>query len=590
MVRLITRFLLTWLVGMIVVSPAWSRLEQDVADAGVVVLRDRLPQVMLWPAVRLLPDEKAELDWREVMTRLAEFKVPRAPESNLGVRRGAVWLTLPLRAVDGDGRWVFDLDHPAFGEIDVYVIGADGSMLAWHRLGAKLPFQARPMQTRTHAVALELPPGRDHRLLIRLRTDGAMIVPLSLSRPGAYQQRESRRLLLNGVMTGLACALLVYSLLNAMRLRSGLFALYALLVLSAIAAFAEASGLGHQFLWSHRQGLTAMIAPLSTLLATMVLGVFVSGTLHTSTLSPRLYRMLLVLAGAAGIALVLGLPGVLNERQAQVMAGLLDPIVPFLVIAVALRRALHGEAVGRYLLWGGGLHAVVTLASIGLAQGWLPGSGWMRDLLLAVSTGGTLVWLRVLGAHVQGLGADAKQQADEVHALSTQAHTDALTGLVNRRGLEAALPAAITRARRDDMLALVMIDLDGFKAVNDRLGHAVGDKLLIEVARRLKQCLRQRDLVARLGGDEFVVLADGLKEEHQARVVCQKLIDAFTDPVIVGNEPCRIGLTIGFCVAPIDGRDGVELLQRADAAMYEGKRAGRNQARRCGAASLALAA
>jgi diguanylate cyclase len=125
-----------------------------------------------------------------------------------------------------------------------------------------------------------------------------------------------------------------------------------------------------------------------------------------------------------------------------------------------------------------------------------------------------------------------------------------------------------------------MLDLDGFKQVNDRFGHDVGDELLVAVAQRLKAHLRSSDVVARVGGDEFVVMASGPHNERQAHDLGSKLLEAFEQPFDLSRQRCSVGLTIGYVLVPLDGVDAVDLLRRADAAMYLGKQSGKNCLRR----------
>jgi diguanylate cyclase (GGDEF)-like protein len=187
---------------------------------------------------------------------------------------------------------------------------------------------------------------------------------------------------------------------------------------------------------------------------------------------------------------------------------------------------------------------------------------------------------------------DARQRADradrEREVLQALAHTDALTGLPNRRGLEQELAAALQHADAQRMLAVFLVDLDGFKAVNDGFGHDVGDELLVAVAARLRGELRHGDVVARLGGDEFVVLARDLAGEGAAWQLGSKLVTSFAEPFMLRGQVCRVGLTVGFALAPLDGNEAGALLRRADAAMYAGKQSGKSTVRR-GAASAGLA-
>jgi diguanylate cyclase len=191
------------------------------------------------------------------------------------------------------------------------------------------------------------------------------------------------------------------------------------------------------------------------------------------------------------------------------------------------------------------------------------------------------LWLVLLGQRVQAIrraGEDANRKHD---ALRSLALTDALTGLVNRRGLEPVLADAVGCCRPDRLAAVFMIDLDGFKQVNDRHGHDAGDLLLIAVADRLNQCVRRSNCVSRLGGDEFVVVASGFDSDAAARQFGQKLIEVFAQPFrLAGIPDCRVRLTIDYALAPVDGRDMATLLRRADLAMYAGKQGGKHCLRR----------
>ena len=143
---------------------------------------------------------------------------------------------------------------------------------------------------------------------------------------------------------------------------------------------------------------------------------------------------------------------------------------------------------------------------------------------------------------------------------------------------------AVLIVDRFETIAIYMLDLDGFKPVNDRYGHDVGDALLIAVGHRLQAELRSSDVVARMGGDEFVVLACGLADEAAAHTVGHKLLAAFNQPFDAAGHRCDVGITIGYALAPQDSLSGADLLKRADAAMYAGKQAGRRRVLRSTAA------
>ena len=161
--------------------------------------------------------------------------------------------------------------------------------------------------------------------------------------------------------------------------------------------------------------------------------------------------------------------------------------------------------------------------------------------------------------------------------LSQLAYHDGLTGLPNRLRLEDHLQQAIALAgRRHEPLALLFIDLDRFKPINDQHGHAVGDQVLCEVARRLQASLRAADLVARLGGDEFVVLLTTLASHEDSLLVADKLMLALAEPMPIGALTLQVGASMGVARYPESGNTVAELLRSADAAMYQVKQAGRS--------------
>ena len=178
----------------------------------------------------------------------------------------------------------------------------------------------------------------------------------------------------------------------------------------------------------------------------------------------------------------------------------------------------------------------------------------------------------------RGVGRDVTEIALARERIASLAYSDPLTGLANRVSLGPALDQAIERAKRHNgKLAGVFIDLDGFKQINDRHGHAAGDAFLVEVAQRLRRHVRASDLVARFGGDEFFVMLDGVQDMVGVERVVVKLIDALRKPYAgIGEAQRRVSATLGVSLFPDDAPDAAMLIQHADEAMYTAKQAGKN--------------
>jgi diguanylate cyclase (GGDEF)-like protein/PAS domain S-box-containing protein len=159
-----------------------------------------------------------------------------------------------------------------------------------------------------------------------------------------------------------------------------------------------------------------------------------------------------------------------------------------------------------------------------------------------------------------------------------QANFDTLTQLPNRRMFHDRLDHDIVKSRRDGLrIAILFIDLDHFKEVNDTLGHHQGDILLVDAARRIRSCVRESDTVARLGGDEFMVILSELGETGAVDLVAQKILDVLQTPFQLGEEQAFVSASIGITLYPDDARDVDDLLKHADQAMYAAKGAGRNR-------------
>ncbi|USX25466.1 EAL domain-containing protein [Oxalobacteraceae bacterium OTU3CINTB1] len=206
-----------------------------------------------------------------------------------------------------------------------------------------------------------------------------------------------------------------------------------------------------------------------------------------------------------------------------------------------------------------------------------------REAAEAVSRARDELEVRVLERTAELAGANALLQGEIVERRQAEARVhhmayhDSLTGLPNRALLSDRLDRAMLAARRSQrQLAVMFIDLDRFKTINDSLGHMTGDQLLKEVASRLCRAVRASDTVARLGGDEFVVLVPGISSADEASQVAEKIILALSEGFPLEGRNLHITPSIGICVYPDDGADVATLMRHADAAMYHAKASGRN--------------
>lgn len=558
----------------------WLGCASVQAQPAPLQLQAQQPAAGLWQALQMLPDPEQRYTVQELLQGGPAFGPMPPTQGTLGVRAEPVWLRLPLElAASAPGRWVLDIDYAPLQRIDL-VLASGGRIVQQAALGSHVPFAQRPLPTRSHAVELDLQPGVAYELLLRVQTQGAMVLPLRLSPPAMHAEHALREQMLQGLLTGLALCLWIYSLAQWVNQREVLFLQYTLLISGSLLFSLHFFGVGAQYLWGGLPWFEQHASGMSALMATCGSFLFIGQALAAG--NPRNRLMRAMRWGAAGTAL-LALAFALDLFDTRVLAAIVSVLglVPALMgIPGAVARMRQGDAVGGTLLLAWLVYFVATATVIGVIRGWVPVNFWTLHSFQFGATLDMLLFMRVLGLRSKALRLAAENARTERDTLHWLAHTDPLTNLPNRRGMQEALSNALRLCCHEQQLAVYLLDLDGFKPVNDEHGHDVGDELLVAVARRLQGHVRATDLVARLGGDEFVVVASALESPAQAHDLANKLLDAFHAPFTLSSTKVQVGLTIGYALAPLDAYDAASLLKLADAAMYQGKQNGKFRVQR----------
>ena len=558
----------------------WLGCASVQAQPAPLQLQAQQPAAGLWQALQMLPDPEQRYTAQELLQGGPAFGPMPPTQGTLGVRAEPVWLRIPLElAASAPGRWVLDIDYAPLQRIDL-VLASGGRIVQQAALGSHVPFAQRPLPTRSHAVGLDLQPGVAYELLLRVQTQGAMVLPLRLSPPAMHAEQALREQMLQGLLTGLALCLWIYSLAQWINQREVLFLQYTLLISGSLLFSLHFFGVGAQYLWGGLPWFEQHASGMSALMATCGSFLFIGQALAAG--NPRNRLMRAMRWGAAGTAL-LALAFALDLFDTRVLAAIVSVLglVPALMgIPGAVARMRQGDAVGGTLLLAWLVYFVATATVIGVIRGWVPVNFWTLHSFQFGATLDMLLFMRVLGLRSKALRLAAENARTERDTLHWLAHTDPLTNLPNRRGMQEALSNALRLCCHEQQLAVYLLDLDGFKPVNDEHGHDVGDELLVAVARRLQGHVRATDLVARLGGDEFVVVASALESPAQAHDLANKLLDAFHAPFTLSSTKVQVGLTIGYALAPLDAYDAASLLKLADAAMYQGKQNGKFRVQR----------
>ena len=560
---------------------------------------------------RLTPDAIAALPLDRFSPASAD-----GTDANFGFTRAGYWFALPLEvANDAPANWLLEIAFSALDRIEVFVPRPGGGFERYVA-GDTVPFASRPIDHRHFVFPVTLLAGTRPTIYFCVESAGSVTVPATLWRPAALASHDRKSYSLLNLYYGLLLALALYNLLIWISSREGVFLAYVGTTLGLALGMSSLDGLANQFLWPD----LPMFGNVALLVGLAVSGFF--GTLFTRAFLgtreafPAMDRVILAFSA---VFLLAGLsPLVLPYTLGAVVTTLAGPL--FAAVAMAAAGMSHARRLPgtRWFL----LSWVLVFAGVSAFAfrilGWLStndltlhamhiGSG-LQALLLSFALADRISAtrrereaaqteaLQAREALVESLRRSEHELEDRVaertreldlanaqlrenqQQLERMARYDSLTGAANRLLLEDRVAQAITRARRSGRgAALLLLDLDGFKMVNDTRGHAAGDQILKALADRMIAAVRESDTVARLGGDEFVVLLEDLETPEHAVAVADKLVAEAKEPfLLAAGGLCWISASIGIAYCPKDGADVHTLLRHADEAMYRVKSSGRN--------------
>ncbi|CAL93307.1 diguanylate cyclase [Azoarcus olearius] len=607
-----------WAARLIWAMLAWAlAIAAGGARADDIALDPAHGEVDLARRVSVLVDDGRSLSLEAAKAAFARGEgAPAEParggELNFGYRAADIWLHFSVAAAaPDDARWLLEVGFPSLDRVEFHAFGPGGE--AHQVAGDRIAFHARPWQHRSPVFPLpQLAPGERLEVYVKVASEGSLTVPLRLWTQTALGARDQRAYSEDALYFGMLTALALYNLLLWVALREQVFLRYVGFVASLAVGFAGQTGAGGEFLWPAWPTWSHLSFPVGMALTGFFGTLFTRSFLDTRNTVPRLDRCLAVAAWVFLAAVAAHL--VVGYRFAAMLTSLAGIGFAPIAALAGVRGAVRGHPGARVFLlaWALLLVGVVVMAMRNF--GWLP-TVWLTTHAMQIGSALEMLLLSFAMAdriNVMRREREAARQAlvdtlqeagqrleqrvaertaelqaanrrlrDNELALQQLAFHDPLTGLYNRVMLEERIRHAMLRAdRQDTQLAVLLLDLDGFKAVNDGYGHAVGDAVLAAAATRMKAQVRASDTVARLGGDEFVVVLEPFSGEDQAVRVAAKLVAALAEPVVESGVAHQIGASIGIALYPADGRDVDQLILAADRAMYRVKAAGKGGWRR----------
>ena len=563
---------------------------------AITLLDDDTPPIDLQDVAAYLSDPQASLSLADAQAANAPFLPARERRGlSFGYVPGVVWLRLELQsAASKTLHWRLELNYASLDEVRLYDIGADG--VRESRSGDTVPYAERSVGHRNPVFEIALQPGEQRTLYLRVDSRGSMTLSGALMSSRDFEQHSQNGYLAHALYCGVLIALGLYNLLLFLALRERPFLNYVLFMFAFALSVLSLNGLGAQFLWSEAAPWSNRMLPVSLTAAALLSVIFARSFLDTHQWLPRWDRGLLMLCIAIGAALLATVLLPL-QRALQLMSltGLIATLTLLLTSFVCVGYRVPGARLFA-LAWLMLLTGAVLLALRNFA---LIPSNFLTLYAMQIGSGLEMILLSfALAARFNELKrqreaalqlneqilaqrvterTQALEQANQ--RLSELALQDPLTGLANRTALQQHLDLALARSlRRNELLAVMLIDLDGFKPINDQHGHGYGDLVLAEVAQRLRQYVRDTDLPARLGGDEFVVICENVQSAEDAQDLARRLLEGLDTPMHLEDRAVRVGASIGIALSR-GADDATRLIRLADAAMYRAKAEGRNRVR-----------
>lgn len=558
-------------------------------------------QVPVQPSLTLLRDPTSALTLDDVMAASADFHPLQGKEKsmNFGYVRDVLWLRLPLQSLSTEEqRWLLEFEFAYLDDIRVFVVHDDHRTQM--KAGLSYPVGEWEIVARKPVFPVQLDAGEDVTVYIRAESEAPLVLNMRMSTPNAFNLSENRVVAFLALYFGMLVALGLYNLLLFITLRQREFLIYTCFVLTFGIAASHMNGVA-QLTLSQFSVHSPYMVPTGFALAATLAVLFARRFLWLRDTLPMWHR-------ALGFIAVLWAFGTLvtqlvsPQRALEIMSimGVLTTISLMSAGIVAMRRKVPAAGIFVFA-W--------TLLLLGTSMLAIRNTGWLPSNSLTVygMQFGSATEMLLLSFALAARFTDMKRQKEKaqqelVRTLVRQereledrvarrtreleeakarlqqiVHKDILTGLPNRSGLAAYFAEFREKADARQPVAVMLIDLDGFKPVNDEFGHDAGDDLLRDIARHLQGALAgDEGIIGRLGGDEFVVLLTGFAERSEVTDRANDILRAIAAAKVTRDGvSVSVAASIGICFGYGADVSLKSLVTRADHAMYEVKRSGK---------------
>lgn len=531
--------------------------------AQTVVLGDAVSGVPLNARSDWLRDDSASLSPAGLGEPAVQqqFQQGAAP-SSAGLTTAAYWLRITLQRPEAElGRhWWLVVEPLKLFDLRLYLPGPDGQLQ--ERLsGDRMPFAVgRDLDYRQFAFRLPDTGTQPLTLYLRSQDPGGLSFPVSLWREEQLHSHVRGGELLLGLVYGLLLGLSAYNLFLALTLRDKAYFMYVGATFSLTLYLFHMYGHSSQYFWPEWPWLVSAARVMISSMWGIFVGLFVMAFFQSRQFTPVAHRLLWLTCCVYGVIIGLRLTGL--HGPVSVLLNLLTPFAILLVLFIAITRWRQGFSAARFFLLGYGVLLACTSLIMLRINGVLAPSRLTEFSLPVGAAFESLVFSLALADRIRLLRRDGEA-----------AYRDELTALGNRRELERRFD--LHRALADQQgshFALLALDLDHFKPINDRYGHAAGDLVLKVIGQRLLGCVRDKDLVTRVGGDEFLVLLATPSGMEVVEDAMRRIRKTMLHPINIEDQQLSVGTSIGHACYPQDGKTLADLSRQADIALYAAKR------------------
>jgi len=585
--------------------------------AEPIVLDSQNPHpIELGPHYQLYVDRQHVTSIEDILSskNVIEFSPLVDGKFNLGYRPETHWFKVSLNnSSPNELKQLLEFNFPLLDDIGVYIVNATSKrILSRYDGGDTRPFGRRVYQNPNFIFPLTLPSQTKFDFYFRIKSKGSMTAGATLWQPDIFPEQNRLEYFYISLYIGLLIGLMAYNLLFFFSLQEISYLYYVLFSGSMLFAIGSFNGLWFELLWPSLPLWHNLSVPISFGFTGLFAALFSKSFLQTDSTAPILNQAFSFI-GLAFALTVISSPFVSLLYIAPVIS-VCAIVLAFTSIFAGITLSIKGDKFAFIYLIAWILFMIGTVAFAARNVGWLPDTLWTRYgivfgsalevILLSFALAQKMNYLsqenhnsrqetlkaknnlivvlrhserELLHRVKQSTEAleDANQklliQEDELKKL---AHYDPLTGLANRTLLTEQLRLLLTRCKREKTkLAVLFLDLDDFKAINDKYDHQIGDDLLVSIAKRLRKTLRESDVIGRLDADKFIVLVETENGELTPSRVAEKIKKSLSKRVGIDGYSVQVGVSIGIAIYPEDGESLDTLISVSNAKMFSDKKA-----------------